>query len=51
MPRTHPPHNKTHLNHNTQVEREMAALLAAVEAQKAASAAKIRQLASLLHEM
>lgn len=33
------------------VEREMAALLAAVEAQKAAANAKMRQLASLLHEM
>jgi hypothetical protein len=29
----------------------MAGLLAAVEAQKAASSAKMRQLASLLHEM
>lgn len=34
-----------------EVEREMAGLLSAVEAQKAASAAKMRQLASLLHEM
>jgi leucine-rich repeat/coiled-coil domain-containing protein 1 len=34
-----------------EVEREMAGLLSVVEAQKAASAAKMHQLASLLHEM
>ncbi len=34
-----------------EVEGEMRALLAAVEAQKAASAAKMRQLATLLHDM
>lgn len=34
-----------------EVEQEMQALLTAVEAQKAASTAKMRQLASLLHEV
>jgi leucine-rich repeat/coiled-coil domain-containing protein 1 len=35
----------------SEVEQEMSELLAVVEAQKAASAAKMRQLATLLHDM
>jgi leucine-rich repeat/coiled-coil domain-containing protein 1 len=35
----------------TEIEREMRELLGVVEAQKAASAAKMRQLASLLQDM
>lgn len=41
----------THAARVAEVEHEMVQLLAAVEAQKVSSAQKMRQLASLLHDM